>query len=345
MSQIKFITGAKEDIPAKYLDQLMNLFQENYKEILLQEPPDVQIYRNMWKLGDSSDQKNIYTIVLNQEDQVIGYGHCSWNIKYDNLNKGYFWIHIAKEERRKGYGKRTLIELLSRYPTQVTDLFTEVFSHTAGVPFVESFQMEKKYTEVLSQSDLTNFDLVEVKKESKKLKKAALEKGYEIIYIDNLDHVFHLEFKKYVAMLEEIWNDMPLEELTFEDEILDIARYQEMLKRQILMGYDLLTFVAIHKETNNPVGMTMTYITKFQPHLGLQQDTGVIRSHRGKRLGLTLKYQMLEKLLTDTKITKWQTGNAGSNEHMLRINEVLNHEPFVEIPIYEMKTSDLKRNL
>ena len=194
MNQIRYLTGTKEDIPAKYLDQLMSLFQENYEEILKQEPPAVGLYENVWKIGDSSDQKKYYTIALNQDDKVIGYGYCSWNTKYDNLNKGYFWVHIAKDERRKGYGKQLLKELLPKYPPQVTDLFTEVFAETAGIPFVESLKMEKKYTEVLSSSDITKFNLNQVKSESKKLRDSALEKGYEIIYINNLDHVFHLEY-------------------------------------------------------------------------------------------------------------------------------------------------------
>ena len=71
MTQIKFITGAKEDIPAKYLDQFLSLFQVNYAEILKQEPPAVGLYKNMWKLGDSSDQKRVYTVVLNQDEDYI----------------------------------------------------------------------------------------------------------------------------------------------------------------------------------------------------------------------------------------------------------------------------------
>ncbi|MBK5115015.1 MAG: hypothetical protein KGD59_14875 [Candidatus Heimdallarchaeota archaeon] len=345
MNQIKFIAGAKEEIPAKYLDQLFALMLVNYKEILKNDPPKVEYYRKMWTLGESSDKKRIYVLVINQEDKVLGYGYCSWNIKYDNLDKGYFWVHIAKSERRKGLGKRTLKELINRSPAQVTGLVTEVFTETDGEVFAESLKMKKNYTEVLSHSDLTKFDLEEVKIEARKLKLQALEKGYEIIYFDNMNHVFHLDFVKYVEMAQEIWNDMPLEKLTYEDEVLDVDRYQEMIQRQVLSGNHIMTFVAIHKETNEQVGMTVSYINEYHSEIAHQQDTGVVRAHRGNGLGLALKYQMLEKLLLETKAVKWQTGNAGSNEHMLRINNLLKHVPFVSIPIYEMSKSDLLKKL
>ncbi len=345
MNKLKLIAGVKEEIPAKYLDQLFALMLVNYKEILKNEPQEVEYYRKLWSLGVSSDQKMIYVIVINQEDKVIGYGYGSWNIKYDNLDKGYFWVHIAKNERRKGIGKQTLKEIIGKFPPQITGIVTEVFSETDGVPFVESLQMKKNYTEVLSSSDLTKFDPEEVKKEFRKLKQQALEKGYEIIYIDNMNHIFHLDFIKYIEMAQEIWNDMPLEELTFEDEVLSVERYQEMIQRQVLSGNHIMTFVAIHKETNEQAGVTVSYINEHQREIAHQQDTGVVRAHRGNGLGLALKYQMLEKLLSETKAVKWQTGNAGSNEHMLRINDILNHVPFVSIPVYECSKSDLLKRL
>lgn len=345
MNQLKFISGTKEEIPAKYLDQLFALMLVNYKEILKNDPPEIEYYKKRWTLGVSSNQKEIYVLVINQEDKVLGYGNSSWNIKYDNLDKAWFWVHITKNERRKGLGKRTLKEILEKLPSQITGLTTEVFSETDGVPFVESLSMKKNYTEVLSSSDLTKFDPEEVKKESRRLKQQALEKGYEMIYIDNMDHVFHLDFIKYVEMAQELWNDMPLEELTYEDEILSVERYQEMIQRQVLSGNHIMTFVAIHKETNEQAGITVAYINEHHSKIAHQQDTGVLKSHRGNGLGLALKYQMLKKLLFETKAVRWQTGNAGSNEHMLRINVILKHEPFTSIPVYEMSKTDLLKKL
>lgn len=89
------------------------------------------------------------------------------------------------------------------------------------------------------------------------------------------------------------------------------------------------TIVAVDRSTSKPIAMTEIW-NKFEaPDVANQSDTGVIFEHRGKKLGLTLKYQMLDYLLTSegTKNVKlWSTGNAASNKHMLAINDELNYK-------------------
>ncbi|NHJ39236.1 MAG: GNAT family N-acetyltransferase, partial [Asgard group archaeon] len=327
MSEIRFIIGDKEEIPSKYLIDSLKLRQVNYEEIMQIKAPTIEFYKQQWihDISPVSQRKEI--LILNNEDRIIGYAYAIWNIKYDNLDKGYFWIHVRKNERRKKIGTNTLKEILKIFPKQITTIVCETFESTDAVHFIHSLKKKENYTEILSQSDLSKFDLEEVNKEAKKQRDDALGKGYDIIYIENLEHVFHLNFPKYIQMVEEIWNDMPREELSYEDDVLTVERYRSMIQNQILVGYKIMTFIAVHKETNEPVGLTSTYINKYQPDCAYQEDTGVIRAHRGKGLGLALKYQMLEKLLKETKAKFWRTGNAGSNEHMLRINRILKYEP------------------
>ena len=106
-----------------------------------------------------------------------------------------------------------------------------------------------------------------------------------------------------------------------------------------------MTFVVIHKGTNEPVGVTCTYISKYQPENAIQEDTGIISSHRGKGLGLAIKYQMLDKLLNETNTKFWRTGNAGSNEHMLRINRILKYDPYQRIFVFEFTKDELNQKL
>ena len=86
-------------------------------------------------------------------------------------------------------------------------------------------------------------------------------------------------------------------------------------------------------------------ISQFQPEVARQGDTGILKSHRGNGLGLAVKYQMLEKLLSETDAKYWRTGNAGSNEHMLRINRLLRHEPFVSVIEFEVNRNALLKKI
>ena len=334
MSELRYIIDQKEGISEKHLEQLFKLMQENRKEILLHEPPSAEYFRIFWNLPQEKSKEKKWVLVLNDEI-LIGYGYVSWNIMFDNLDIGYFWCFIKKEHRRKGYGTALLQQLCRLFPQQIRIVQTESFENTDGEKFVANLKEEYQSQMVISISDIRNFDKEKVSIEAKQLKQRASEKGYKIIFSNARDLAKNIDYPKYVEMVEEIWNDMPREELSDEDEILTPERHNEYLRRAMDNGYEILTFIAITKETEKPIGLTCTNINKFQPLIAYQEDTGILREHRGNGLGLTLKYQMLNKLLTETNTKYWETGNAGSNEHMLRINDKLGYKKYTSIKITE----------
>ncbi|MEA2071755.1 MAG: GNAT family N-acetyltransferase [Asgard group archaeon] len=338
MKEITFVKGYKEEIPTKYLNNLLQLFQENHKEIYLENPPTREYFEKYWVFPFVPEIKRKYVLAIDSEEKIIGYSYLQWRIKYDNLDKGYFWTYITRNERRKGYGTRLVRELVKEIPAQITKITTDAFLDTPGYFFIENFGKEKSYQEIISIADLTKFNRKKVSQTAKTLRKNANKRGYEFLFIKNLKHSLFLNFKKFVKMVESIWNDMPVEELSYDKEELPLERYQRGLERRINLGNEVLTFVVLEKQTNNPIGMTCTFVNKFQPHIAIQDDTGILHQHRGYNLGLTLKYQMLEKLLEETDAKIWRTGNAQSNKHMLRINEKLQHQPFQRINVYEYES-------
>ncbi|MBN1330556.1 MAG: hypothetical protein JXA54_13865 [Candidatus Heimdallarchaeota archaeon] len=344
MPNIDFIVGTKEEIPRKYLPELFEFMIQNRKELFPTETPKLEFFKQKWVIALPEEQRKKYVIVINGE-RVIGYGYISWNIKYDNLDRGYFWIFVMKSERRKLIGTKILLQLIKLCPPEIKILGTEIFDETDAINFIKTFNTKEKSIEVLSSSDLSQFNLEEVQIEAQKQKDLALEKGYDIIFIDDIEFVLHLDLPKFVEMEEEIWNDMPKEELTYKNDVVTIERYLQMIQYDQLVGYHRYTFVAIHKESDTPVGLTCSAINKYYSDFAEQFDTGVIRSHRGKGLGLALKYQMLHKLLKDTKVKFWRTGNAGSNEYMLRINRCLKFKPYTKEFIYEFSKEDLVQML
>jgi RimJ/RimL family protein N-acetyltransferase len=62
------------------------------------------------------------------------------------------------------------------------------------------------------------------------------------------------------------------------------------------------------------------------PDWAAQQITTVRPEHRGHRLGLQVKIAMLD-LLADREpaVRRILTGNAGENQHMIAINELLGY--------------------
>ena len=127
-----------------------------------------------------------------------------------------------------------------------------------------------------------------------------------------------------MVQLQLAMNDAPLNDLALEDHTWNAARYRDFetaMSRRRMTSYRL---VARHRETGGMAGFTAVVVEEERPHLGFQEDTAVVRSHRGHRLGLRLKIEML-RLLRDREpqIRQIDTWNALSNKHMIAVNEAL----------------------
>ncbi|MFL6134226.1 MAG: GNAT family N-acetyltransferase, partial [Nocardioidaceae bacterium] len=60
------------------------------------------------------------------------------------------------------------------------------------------------------------------------------------------------------------------------------------------------------------------------PSAAFQEDTSVVRAHRGHRLGLLMKTEMLRWIsVARPEVHVVDTWNAVSNHHMIAINERL----------------------
>ena len=70
----------------------------------------------------------------------------------------------------------------------------------------------------------------------------------------------------------------------------------------------------------------MVAVDVERPHLAGQHDTSVVRAHRGHRLGLLLKLEMLRWLdEAEPQVEQIDTWNAESNDHMVDVNETLGY--------------------
>jgi mycothiol synthase len=79
--------------------------------------------------------------------------------------------------------------------------------------------------------------------------------------------------------------------------------------------------VAVHKQSGQVAGLTYLEIHQHRPELAIQQDTAVLRAHRGHGLGVWMKAANLQRLAADRpQVREVRTSNAADNEHMLRVN-------------------------
>lgn len=121
-------------------------------------------------------------------------------------------------------------------------------------------------------------------------------------------------------------NDAPLDDLDIEDEVYPVDRIRAYEQATIDSGHRLYRVLARHRGTGEPAGHTVVAVDVEQPALAEQHDTAVVRAHRGHRLGLLLKADMMRWLAeAEPQVTSIDTWNAESNDHMIAVNERLGY--------------------
>ena len=124
-----------------------------------------------------------------------------------------------------------------------------------------------------------------------------------------------------MQVLRETINDAP-EDGEFEAYPPErIRRVEQWLAEQQQTPY---TIVARHRATGAAAGITILCTHELRPAVAAQEDTSVVAAHRGHRLGLRMKLEMLAWLREERPdVEAVDTWNAAGNDPMIAINDAL----------------------
>ncbi len=130
-----------------------------------------------------------------------------------------------------------------------------------------------------------------------------------------------------IADLTASINDAPIGDLDIEDDEFPPERIVAYEAAQAGQGHLLHRVVARHRESGELAGHTVVAVESARPSIGHQHDTAVARAHRGHRLGVLLKADMVRWLAeVQPQLETVDTWNAESNGHMIAVNEILGYE-------------------
>jgi hypothetical protein len=102
------------------------------------------------------------------------------------------------------------------------------------------------------------------------------------------------------------------------------------------------SLAALHDNTGDMAALTVVTVDPDVPDWGHQQITAVTKAHRGHRLGLLVKTAMLGWLAeTEPRLEHIDTWNAGSNQHMIAINESLGYAASGQFRSAELRVASL----
>lgn len=242
---------------------------------------------------------------------------------YDNLDVAWLGVDVHPDHRRQGHGSAVLTALMERARG---DGKTSLGMDSWDLPGVDAFAarhgFEPKQVSVNRRQHLAKVDRAELDR----------------LHADALAHAADYELVRRVgatpadeldalAQMTAAINDAPLDGLELEDEAYPPERIVAYETAQAARGHVLHRVYARHRETGELAGQTVVAVEGARPWIAHQHDTSVVRAHRGHRLGVLLKTDMVRWLAeTQPQVETIDTWNAESNDHMIGVNKALGYE-------------------
>ncbi len=252
---------------------------------------------------------------------VVGGGAISVS-NYDNLHLAWVAVVVHPDHRRQGYGSAILafVEDEARRMGR-TSIGIDGWECDATRGFTAKHGYDKKHQAIARRQYLAEIDRDE------------LDKRYDEALAAATDYVFERQMLPTpegeldeIAEMAAAINDAPTDDLDIEDEVFTAERMKAYEDACAFRRERAYRVVARHLPTGKLAGQTVVVVESERPAYGDQHDTSVVSTHRGHRLGLLLKAEMLRWLAEDEpQLEHIETFNAESNDHMIGVNEILGY--------------------
>ena len=244
--------------------------------------------------------------------------------EWDNRDLAWVYLIVHPDQRRNGHGSAFLQEIATR----AGDLgCSKIGGSGWETPAAESFAVRHGFVRA-SQEIYRAVRLSRLPAgfaDAAYAEAAPAAADYDLL---RLEGRVPAELLPTISELTAAINDAPIDDLDIEDEVFPVGRIRNYETSVIDSGHRLYRVLARSRATGELAGHTVVAVDAETPTLAHQHDTSVVRAHRGHRLGLLLKSEMLRWLHeVEPQLETIDTWNAETNDHMIGINERLAYEP------------------
>ena len=241
--------------------------------------------------------------------------------EWDNRDLAWTEVHVHPSYRGEGRGSAMRRHLEKAGTEAGRSAFgTDAWDGSAGVLFAERHGYERRASEILRRQHLAELDLEALAVLHREASTAA--RDYELLRVPAVPEELLEPFAELAASI----NDAPLDDLDIEDEVYNperVRNYEESAHRREMTLYRVL---ARHRDSGELAAHTALVVDRHRPQIAYQHDTAVARPHRGHRLGLLVKAELLRWLKeAEPQLRTVDTWNAESNDHMIAVNEALGY--------------------
>jgi GNAT superfamily N-acetyltransferase len=297
------------------------------------QPIPVLLSRNL-RYGWDLEPSEMYLYVPEESGQPVGLLDINMSTR-DNLHLVWAGVTVHPDHRRRGHGSAIMTEVIRRTASvgRNTVWVGTAEDDLGARSFVEKFGFSYASHDARRRQVLADVDTAEINRLHAQAAEAAADYVIERGMLPTPDDVLE-ELVEVTAAI----NDAPMGDLTYEDEHFDLKRLQDFETAAIGRGDTVYRMWARHRDTGEVGGHTVVAMNSLQPDYGWQEDTAVSRTHRGHRLGLLLKIEMMRWLAEEQpQIEVIETWNQADNRHMIDVNEAIGYRLHRVFAMYERK--------
>ncbi|RLV49326.1 GNAT family N-acetyltransferase [Nocardioides mangrovicus] len=284
--------------------------------------PEQSPLRTEMEMRHSWDGELGRFFLLREGDRVLGTARLDTS-EWDNLDLAWVEVVVDPQHRRRGAGTAALAELERLALAGDRHLVGVSGWDSAGVrAFAERTGYLLGSQEIARRLDLTGVDLARIRT----LRDEAAERAsaYELVRVVGRTPE---ELLDDLAAITGAINDAPMGDLEYEDEVYPPQRVRDYEEHSTAAGWRLHRLLARHRGTGELGGHTVVLVDVRGEEPARQHDTSVVAAHRGRRLGLLLKAEMVLWLASEEpEVAQVLTWNAEANDHMIAVNEALGFE-------------------
>lgn len=262
------------------------------------------------------------TLLVDDEGEAVGSLWLDVPV-HDNLNLVIAGFRVLPDRRGEGHGTRLLEEIVRRtLALGRTTLWIGVADDdAASAAFLARHGFTPGTRDARRHQVLADVDRAEVAR----LERDAAEHARDYV-LERVDPPYDDALLRDLITVTEAINDAPMGELVFEDEVFDLDRMRELEQARVQRGERSYRVVARHRGTGEIAGHTYLVVRPWAPREAYQYDTAVARDHRGHRLGVALKIEVLRWLAeAEPQLEVVATWNNVDNHPMITVNEALGY--------------------
>jgi RimJ/RimL family protein N-acetyltransferase len=282
----------------------------------------LELYRGWLRYGWDLHPDDQYLYVPEAGGDPVGVLAIDLPVR-DNRHLVWAEITVHPGARRQGHGTAMVAEVLRRTrEAERTTVWLGCPGDDAGAAaFLARSGFRYASHDARRRQRLADVDPAEVARLREQAEAAASD--YDL---ERLTSPLPEKLLAEIAVVAESINDAPMGDLTWEREVFDADLVRDIETAREGRGDRLYRVVARHRETGALGGHTMMLTQPRRPTWASQGDTAVAREHRGHRLGLLLKIEMMAWLAeVEPQVELVETWNQADNTHMIAVNEALGY--------------------